>query len=139
MAQHPVTRGLISRSSRRVISTHDLQVWVVLARRELCDVEVQSGPRVPARSGFGEGCIGFTGAETYGLISAGRTFQALLPDGTSKVKITFNDGSSTLLAPNADGVILYTPKQLMREYSFTSPTGVRINRKVIISPRPPHG
>ena len=94
---------------------------------------------MPTRSGFGAGCIGTAGAETYGLVSAGKTFQALLPDGTSKVKITFNNGSSTLLTPNADGVILYRPKQLMREYAFTSPTGARINRKVVIPPRPPHG
>jgi hypothetical protein len=33
-----------------------------------------------------------------------------------------------LLTPSANGVILYTPKQLMREYSFTSPAGARINR-----------
>lgn len=139
MAQQPHARGWIFRSSRRVISTHDLQVWMVLARGELCEVDVQSGPRVPTRTGFGAGCIGIAGAETYGLVSAGKTFQALLPDGTSKVKITFDDGSSTLLTPNADGVILYTPKRLMREYSFRSPTGARINHKVVIPPRPPHG
>jgi hypothetical protein len=139
MAHQSHLRGLISGSSRRVISTHDLQVWVVLIRRQLCEVEVQSGPRVPTRSGFGAGCIGIAGAETYGLVSAGRSFEALLPDGTSKVRITLRDGSSTLLTPNADGVILYRPKHLMSGYSFTGPTGARINRKVVIAPPPPRG
>ena len=140
MARHPFVPGLNARSSRRVISTRDLQVWLVLSRRALCDVEVQSGPHIPARNGFGAGCIGIADAEKFGLVSVGKTFfEALLPDGTSKVKITFKDGSSTLLTPNSNGVILYTPKQVMRHYSFTSPTGAKVNQQVLTPPRPPHG
>jgi len=138
IAGHPLGLGLNARSSRRVISTHDLQVWLVLSRRGLCEVDVQSGPDIPARSGFGAGCINIAGADKYGLVSTGKTFQTLLPDATSKVKITFKDGSSTLLTPNRNGVILYTPRKIMRRYSFTSPTGAKENQKVVISPHPPH-
>ncbi len=139
LARPHLPSGLDRQASRRVISTRNLQVWLVPARRQLCDVEVNSGPRVPADTGFGAGCIGIAGAEKYGLVSSGETFQAVLPDGTSKVKVTFKDGSSILLTPNANGVILYTPKQLMREYSFTSPTGATINQKIVIPPPAPHG
>jgi hypothetical protein len=129
--------GLDLRSSRRVISTRDLQVWLMLAGRQLCEVEVNSGPRVPARSGFGDGCIGTAGAEKYGLVSSGReTFQAILPDGTSNVMITFTDGSSDVLTPNADGVILYTATRPISKYAFTSPTGAKVTQRVLYTPRP---
>ena len=139
LTQHPLVAGMALRSSRRVISTRDLQVWLVLERRGLCDVDVNSGPRVPARIGFGAGCIGIAGAEKYGLLSAGRKmFQAILPDGTSNVTITFIDGSSTVLAPNADGVILYNTTHRIGRFSFTSPAGARVSQKVIVThpPRP---
>ncbi len=96
---------------------------------------MQSGPRLPASDGFGTACIDIAGAEKYGLVSAGKTLQAVLPDGTSQVKITFNDGSSTLLTPNADGVILYPPKRLVREYSFVSPLGAKISHQVVTERR----
>lgn len=138
LTHHPPGSGLARRSSRRVISTRELQVWLVLAGRQLCEVEVNSGPRVPARSGFGDGCIGTAGAEKYGLVSSGRkTFQAILPHGTSNVTITFTDGSSDVLTPNADGVILYTATRPISKYSFTSPTGTKVNRTVLYTPRPP--
>ena len=138
LTQHPPGLGLALRSSRRVISTRDLQVWLVLAGRQLCEVDVNSGPRVPARSSFGDGCIGTAGAEKYGLVSSGRkTFQAILPNATSNVTITFTDRSSTALTPNADGVILYTGTRPISRYSFTSPTGAKVNRKVLDTPHPP--
>jgi hypothetical protein len=93
---------------------------------------------VPARSGFGDGCIGIAGAEKYGLVSSGRkTFQAILPDGTSNVTITFTDGSSNVLTPNADGVILYTATRPISKYSFTGPTGAKVSQGVLYPPRPP--
>ena len=138
LTNHPPGSGLELRSSRRVISTRDLQLWLVLAGRQLCEVEVNSGPRVPARSGFSDGCIGIAGAEKYGLVSSGRrTFQAILPDGTSNIEITFTDGSSSVLTPNADGVILHTGTRPISRYSFTSPTGAKVNRRVLHTPRLP--
>lgn len=138
ITHHPLTSGMKPAQSRRVIAMRNLQMWLVPARRELCDVVVNHGPGGPANSGFGTGCIGIAGAEKYGLVASGQTtLTAVLPDGSSDIKVTFKDGSSTLLAPDANGAIVYQPKRLIREISYTSPAGEPIKHVVLSPPRPP--
>jgi len=123
--------------SALVISTSLQQVWLVPAGRELCSVEMN--PRSGPLGGY-EACTGRRYAELHGLQLGvgGTTFNAVLPEHTSPVQVTFTDGSSIQLHANANGVITYIFSKLARLISYTGPTGLKIRlHPLAYSPRPP--
>jgi hypothetical protein len=105
---------------------------VPAARKQLCFVQ-QSLTRgtSPNNDGFGEGCIGRRYAERHGLqlgVST-TTFNAVLPEHTTPVQVTFTDGSSIQLYANASGVITHNFTKPARLISYTGPTGLQIHLK----------
>lgn len=132
IAHRPLVSGMKTGLSRRVIATRDMEMWLVPARRELCDVVINHGPGGPTNSGYGIGCISTAGAKKYGLVAFGKTMvSGVLPDDSSDIKVTFKDGSSALLAPDANGAIVYKTKRSIRDISYTSPAGAPIKHSVL--------
>lgn len=129
---HPVAGGLEFARSRRVVSTAHEQLWLVPASRELCTVEINSGPRLPRNTGLSMGCITIAGAKRYGLeMWSTETFTAILPDGTSPVRLTFRHGGTVTLVPDSDGVVSYHSRRTLRSVAFTAPNGTRIDRSLL--------
>lgn len=119
--------------SALVISTSRQRVWLIpAAKQQLCSVEMNlKRGRTPGDGGFGEGCIGRRYAELHGLqLGVGSTtFNVVLPEHTSPVQVTFEDGSSIQLHANANGVITHNFSKPARLISYTGPTGLQIDLK----------
>ena len=121
---------LDSSRSALLISTSTQREWLVPAGKEqLCVVQLTltRGRRVGDGS-FGEACIGRRYAELHGLAVgvSTTTFDAVLPEHTSPVQVTFTDGSSIQLHANANGVITRNFRKRARLISYTGPAGLRI-------------
>jgi hypothetical protein len=122
---------LDSARSALVISTSTQREWLVPAAQEqLCVVllNLTRGTRLGDGS-FGEGCIGRRYAELHGLALAASTttFDAVLPERSGPVQVTFTDGSSIHMHANANGVITHKFSKPARLISYTGPTGLHIH------------
>lgn len=129
LLMHPPAKLELGRSAL-VISTGKQREWLVPAGRELCFVQA-SLTRSGGFGGGGMGCGPTRYYELHGLqlgVSS-TTFNAVLPEHTSPVQVTFTDGSSIRLHANANGVITHNFSKPARLISYTGPTGLQINLK----------
>lgn len=134
LLMHARTKLEFGRSAL-VISTAKQREWLVPAGQELCFVQA-SLTRSGGFGGGGMGCGPTRYYELHGLqfgVSS-TTFNAVLPEHTSPVQVTFTDGSSIRIHANADGVITHNFSKPARLISYTGPTGLQIN----VKPCTPH-
>jgi hypothetical protein len=127
---------MYANSSRLIITTPAVQLWLAPANAGLCIVEQHASiTRTPHLGGWGSvGCTDVATAERRGLTAITDTsFTAILPRATSAVRIVFRDGSSDRLVANADGAIARQFNRPVRSVSYTGPTGDAIQ----LTPGPP--
>lgn len=134
----PAKKLEINRSAL-IISTRKQRWWLVPAGQQLCFAQ-ENLTRSGGYDGGSFGCTGMRYAELHGLQLgvSGRTFNAVLPEDTSPVQVTFMDGSSLKLQANANGVITRNFSKPARLISYIGPTGLDIRiRPPANQPRPP--
>lgn len=129
---------LDSGRSALVIATSTRREWLVpAAKQQLCVVQLNltRGRRLGDGS-FGEACIGRPYADLHGMAvgESTTTFDAVLPEHTSPVKVTFTDRSSIQLHANANGVISRRFSKPAQSISYTGPTGRQVRVKPYAGP-----
>jgi hypothetical protein len=129
---------LDSGRSALVIATSTQREWLVpAAKQQLCIVQLNltRGRRLGDGS-FGEGCIGRRYADLHGVAvgESTTTFDAVLPEHTSPVTVTFTDRSSIELHANANGVITRHFSKPAQAISYTGPTGRQVHVKPYAGP-----
>lgn len=108
--------------SRLVIATPTLKIWLVPGHGYLAEVEVSY--RQDRISQVTAGVTSQVQAERLGMARFDRAqLVAVLPQGSSPVKVTLRDGSVTFVRANLNGAILQTFRQPVRSIAYNGPTG----------------